>query len=168
MVLQANFQQGETVLYNGKFATACEAPFAGSTLTIEVDGKCISVDKNDLFGMNKDYTQNALDRHITQCDEQIAENKSIIKEANARWDLAKEQIKFLRGQMNSLLRSFGATTVGELGEAEQAQYKALRADRMSQRSVQIRATSDIMSAAINTASVASSKQNFLNAQRFGV
>ena len=169
MVLQANFQNGETVNYNGKSATVCSAPIAGASITIEVDGQIIRVDKNDLFGMNKDLKENTtlLDSQIEGCDKQIEENKSIIAKCNILWDAAKKEIKSIRSQMSALLSSFGAATVSQLDDAGKAQYKALREDRVSQRQVQIRASSDIMSAAINTSSVCSYKQDLVHTKMLG-
>ena len=160
MVLQANFQTGEIVNYDGKLAKVCDTGFGTSTITIEVDGKCISVDKNDLFGMNENLeTSSVLDNQIANCDEQIEDNL---------WQQAKDEIKSLRNQMQALLSSFGVSLVTQLDEPNKAQYKALRAERVNQRLVQIRATSDIMTAAHNTASVASYKQDLVNTKAFGV
>ena len=169
MVLQANFQTGETLNYNGKQATVCDTGFGTSTITIEVDGKCISVDKNDLFGMNNDLQNTSiLDSQIESCDEQIAKNKSIIENSKQLWNNAKEEIKSLRNQMQMILNSFGVSLVTQLDDANKAQYNALRSQRVNQRLVQIRATSDIMTAAHSTASAASYKQDLTNTKAFGL
>ena len=75
---------------------------------------------------------------------------------------AKEQIKAIRNQMQGLLTAFGVSTVTQLADIEKAKYLALRDDKTSQRLLQIRASSNIMSAAINTSSVCSHKQDLLH------
>lgn len=163
MGITTNFKNGETVNYNGKEATVVNTHSYSNYLTILVDGKQITVEKNDLFGMNK--SNKHFDRLIDSCDEQIAKNKSIINDAKLNWAAAVNTIKSCREQMHGILKSSGVSTFSQITNDEQrAQYLKLKNDRGDARSVQIRASADIINAAHSVGSAALSKMNFLNQQ----
>ncbi len=159
-----NFKYGETINYNGKSARIVSQNLTGSYLRIEVDGKIITVDKNDLFGMNKSAIS-GLDRQIEVYDEQIKENKNLIKYYNEIWYTAKSGIKEARNKMASLLDSIGVTNAFQITNAEhKKEYAALRKERCDARMTQISASANILSTANDTVSLALHKGDLQSRQ----
>ena len=163
MSTSINFKAGEHVLFNGKSAIVKESHSYSEFVTVVVDGKEYTVNKNDLFGMNNSKNDYFFDRQISAYDKQIQQNKEIISEQNTLWALASAKIKNCRQQMASILRSAGVSVASKIDdETQKAQYYALRDNRRDARSVQIRATSEIISASNSTASAALGKMNVTN------
>ena len=160
MAPNVDFKTGDTVNFYGHNAIVSEAHYYSDTVTIIVNGKEYSVNKNDLFGMNNHKNDYYFDERIENYNEQIENNKETIKEQNTLWALAKAKIKECINQMSSILRSAGVTNGSQISDEKQkAQYDAFRDSRIDARSKQIRATAEIMNAANNTATLALNKMN---------
>ncbi len=159
------FKYGEEVNYDGKSAEVVFASPYCDKITIKLeDGTFVSVNKNDLFGMNNNV-QSDIETRMNSYDEQIAENKSFIKECQQLWASAKEGIKRSKEEMNSYLASLGVTHAFQLTNADQKkEYKAMRAECSDFRSQQIRASADILHTANATVSLAIDKGNLQNIQ----
>ena len=159
------FKYGEKVNYDGKAAEVVFASSYSDKITIKLeDGTFVSVDKNDLFGMNNNV-QPDIKACLDSYDEQIAENKSFIKECQQLWTSAKEGIRKTKDEMNSYLASLGVTHAFQITNADQKkEYKAMRAECSDFRSEQIRASADILHTANATVSLAIDKGNMQNMQ----
>ena len=163
MVTSTGFNTGEIIKYQGKEARVVSSHSYSSQITIEVDGKMITVNRNDLFGMND--IRPDFEGQIAQYDEQIEKNKEQIKLSDAIWNAAKQTIKTCRDQMWSLLSDAGVKSYSQITDAEvRAQYAELYEQKGGARSAQIKAVSDIIHASNNTASVAIDKMNLTNQQ----
>ena len=167
MAPNVDFKIGEQVTFNGKKAVVSESHIYSDTVTIIVDGKEYSVNKNDLFGMNEKKNEYFFDRQIDFYDKQIEQNKETIKEQNTLWARAKDKIKSCREQMASILHLAGVSIASQINdESQRAQYYALRDSRMDARLEQIGATAEIMNAANNTATLAFNKMNISHQKSF--
>ena len=163
MVNVTGFNTGETINYNGKEAKIDSSYSYSSQIRIEVDGKIVTVDRNDLFGMNKNRPD--FEEQIAACDEQIEANKERIKNCDLIWNTAKRTITSCRDQMWALLSKAGVQSFSQITDEEvRAQYAELYGQKGDARSLQIRAVSDTINAANNTASVAIDKMHLVNQQ----
>lgn len=159
------FKYGEKVNYDGKVAEVVFASSYSDKITIKLeDGTFLSVNKNDLFGMNNNV-QSDIEARLASYDEQIAKNKSFIKECQQLWTSAKEGIKKTKNEMNSYLASLGVTHAFQITNADQKkEYKAMRAKCSDFRSEQIRASANILHTANDTVSSVIDKGNLQNIQ----
>jgi len=161
-----NFQNGEKVNFNGREATVISGHSYSNKITIQVDGKLITVDKNDLFGMKK-TTKEPEDfyaKAINSCDEQIEHNKDIIETYKELWADAKAKIRECRNKMGSILKENRVSKFNQLDEGQKAIYMSFKSDKSAARATQIRATAGIISAAHSTASEAGYKHTLINEQ----
>lgn len=161
-----SFKYGDTVKYNGQEAKIVSHNQSGNFLRIEVDGKIITVDKNDLFGMNTDY-ESDYDRQVANYNERIEENKNKIEHFQQLWYAAKDSIKLAREKIDNLFDSLGVTNVSQITNADKKkEYKSLKQERYDARMTQIRASADIIGTANDTVSLAINKGNLQNQQLF--
>ncbi len=161
-----SFKYGDTVNYNGQEAKIVSHNQSGNFLRIEVDGKIITVDKNDLFGMNTDY-ESDYDRQVANYNERIEENKNKIEHFQQLWYAAKDSIKLAREKIDNLFDSLGVTNVSQITNADKKkEYKSLKQERYDARMTQIRASADIIGTANDTVSLAINKGNLQNQQLF--
>lgn len=163
MVRTAGFETGETINYNGQKAVVVESHSYLSYITIEVNGKRISVDRNDLFGMNdmKKYYDDRMD----YCDKRIARNWEIIKQSEKEYDFGSELIKKCRNGMARILADLKVKSVDEITDAsKRKEYLSLSDQKAFAKTLKNSASSSIMSAAIDTGSVCTEKMNLINQQ----
>lgn len=157
-----SFKYGDTVNYNGQEAKIVSHNQSGNFLRIEVDGKIITVDKNDLFGMNTDY-ESDYDRQVANYNERIEENKNKIEHFQQLWYAAKDSIKLAREKIDNLFDSLGVTNVSQITNADKKkEYKSLKQERYDARMIQIRASADIIGTANDTVSLAIDRGNLQN------
>lgn len=158
-----HFNAGEKINYKGENAVVVSDNFGSSSITICVDGKQISVDRNDLFGMNKDNSY--FQKRIAQCDARIAKFQKTIDFFNKLWSAAKEAAKDCRRQMASILSAFKATNYKQIDDKEQRDaYLALMGQNYDAKRTMNRASSSVISAAIDAGSECFAKGNLLNQQ----
>ena len=152
----------QTVMYNGRRAVIQSAPQNSRYWTVVIDGKPVKVDKNDLFGLNNKRITEQFASQKSFYDDVIEKSKKTIKEAKGLWSAAVETMKSCRNQMYTILRDAKVTNFNQISDAEQRKkYQALATDRSSARMTQIRATSDIIGAAIDVGSAVSGKMNVI-------
>ena len=160
-----NYQTGEHVNYNGRDAVVISNNYSSRSITIEVDGKRITVDRNDLFGMNKDISSSYYDSQIANLDKSIEKKQAQIEENKTLWSIATKKIHDCRLLMRSILNEFGVSSFKQLtDENAKKQYSLAMTDKTSARSVQIGASSDIISDAHSAGSDILYRGTLLNEQ----
>ena len=158
-----HFKTGETINYNGQKAVVVEAHSYSSYITIEVNGEKITVDRNDLFGMNN--AKNYYDERIADCDERIERNWGIIKLAEKVYDACANVIKACRKGMARILAELNVKSADNITDiSKRKEYLSLSDEKAYNKVLKNRASADIMSAAIDTGSVCSTKMNLINQQ----
>ena len=155
------FKYNEEVKYKGQHAVVINNNTGSSYITLRLDdGTYVTVNRNDLFGMNEDIQE-----RIDECDERIAKNFEKIKQFKLDWNEARDLSSLLSKQMNSILRAFHAINAGDIRDAKkQDEYFALREQRTDAILARNRATSGIISAAIDTGSECTNKLSLINQQ----
>ena len=154
------------VYYNGQVATIVAHTPNSQFITIEVNGVKISVNKNDLFGMNNlEEVNKYYDEQIAYYDEQMKKNEETIDANKSLWTACKNAIREGKQLLASILNELGVQDFSQITDKEQKQrYQDTVAKNSTARSTQLRATSDIISAANDTCSCATSKINLVNQQ----
>ena len=163
MVKTGRFHRGDTINYNGQNAVVVRNPIYSKMITIRVDGKEISVDRNDLFGMNdmKKY----YDDKLAACDERIERNWKTIKQSEKEYSFGSELIKKCKNDMAKILADFNVKSVDEITDvSKRKEYLTLSDRKAFGKTLKNRASSSIMSAAIDTGCVCSEKMNYINQQ----
>lgn len=161
------FKYGETVNYKGNPAEVVFATGLCDKITIRLeDGTVIGVDKNDLFGMNRDKdVETSLDKRIEYYTKEIEENKNFIKVCQEIWADANENIKEMKNKMATYLSSLGLSHAFQITEASQKkEYKAMRNECSDYKMAQIRASADILNTAHDTGSMALARGDIQNQQ----
>ena len=160
----------ETVTYDGKEVKIITAQSWSNLVTIEVDGQTRVVNKqdplfNNYFEDNSSYqnTSSYYSKQLASYDRRIESNKEKIKKSNAIWAFAKNAIKKCRTGMNTILSEHNARNLNDIDdESARKEYLSLMSDKSNARKAQLRASADVLSAAIDTGSACSGKHNVLN------
>lgn len=134
MVNYANFSQqnnstipGSYVVYEGKPALVKWGTPWSDTLTLEVDGKTITVNKNDLFGINNKIAENQQEWFSSQIEKSQKEleinneKMTVYKELYAN---ASKEISKYKDFLYNLLRKNNVSSHNELKGDEQKEYLA--------------------------------------------
>ena len=173
MVNYANFTQdnnstfpGSHVIYQGKPAIVKMGASWSENLTIEVDGKIITVNKNDLFGINeKKEAQNAwFEDRVAEKKETIAKNDEKIELLNKVWNGAVAMVRSSKESMYSLLKKNNVSHYSELKGEEQEKYLKHMHDRKDARSAQLSSAADVIRLAHQSGDLAFEIGDLLNQQ----
>ena len=143
-----NFFKGEQIRYQGSDAAVVSNNYSNHTLTIRLDnGEVVTVDRNDLFGMNKGVTEviQSTQKHIDKLDEEIAEGEAKIKESNKLWAAAVKNVRKFKNDINTLFSSLGIKSENEITDSKaRAEYLALSESESGARKARNRASSDVI------------------------
>ena len=152
------------VYYNGQVATIIAHTPNSQFITIEVNGNKISVNKNDLFGMNKlEEVNKYYDEQIAYYDEQMKKNEETINANESLWTACKNAIREGKQMMDSILDNLGVQDFSQITDKVQKQrYQDLVDKNSTARTQQLGAVAAIFHAAISTGSAASGKMNATN------
>lgn len=150
-----NFSIGEQVNYQGYDAVIVSNNNASHSLTIRLNnGEIITVDSNDLFGMNQKKKSIAGDiqNRVDDLNESIEKGTQKIKYNQKLWSVAVELIRTCRRKINSLFSALGVQSENEITDAEnRKKYQELVENKASQISIRNRASSDVIYYAHRTA-----------------
>ena len=111
-----NTQNQPKVWINGEYRPATLD--SNGKWYVEIDGKRVEVDPNDLFGMNSNITetpQNMIDFY----EEQLTKNDEKKDYLQALGDSIKENLKSAKDKYNSLLSSLGVKSFREINDSAQ-------------------------------------------------
>lgn len=110
-----------TVIYRGHSETATFDKTSGKWY-VEIDGKRVVVDPNDLFGMNNDS-------RIEKFDEEIKEGKAMVAKYCTLFDNALESVRGYRRNFNDFLRENEVSSLHDLSGEEYEEGKEIYDNR---------------------------------------
>ena len=126
MSLVTNNSEQAKVWVNGQYLPATKA--SNGEWFVEIDGKRVKVDKNDLFGVNNNLTEHP-QRLVNYYDKLIAENNEKIDYLKAKGEALKAQFKGVQKQYYGLLSKFGVDKYSDIDdEAQKAEAKKFYSD----------------------------------------
>ena len=122
MSLVTNNSEQAKVWVNGQYLPATKA--SNGEWFVEIDGKRVKVDKNDLFGVNNNLTG-----LVNYYDKLIAENNEKIDYLKATGEALKAQLKGVQKQYYGLLSKFGVNKYSDIDdETQKAEAKKFYTD----------------------------------------
>lgn len=109
------------VWVDGQYQTATKT--SNGDWFVEINGKQVKVDKNDLFGINSNLTEHP--QHLVDYyDNLIAENNDKINYLKATGEFIQQQLKGAREQYANILAKFGVNKYKEINDtAQQAEAR---------------------------------------------
>ena len=114
------------VWVNGQYLPATKA--SNGEWFVEIDGKRVKVDKNDLFGLNSNLTEHP-QRLVNYYDKLIAENNEKIDYLKATGEALKARLKGVQKQYYGLLSKFGVNKYSDIDdETQKAEAKKFYTD----------------------------------------
>ena len=143
---KVEYQEGQYVLYNGHKAKVVNIEPSSHYVYVEYNGQCHRVDTRfGLFNIAEEVNADC-DKRIAASDAYIQkkrEERSILEKIESA---AKETVKKCSAAMDSILRSFKATNIKGIEDADkQKEYLALMQDKSSARHTQISTGNEIYS-----------------------
>ena len=160
-----NFSTGEHVNYQGSDAVIVSNNFASHSLTIQLpDGKTVTVDRNDLFGMNKSIKAvcDGIQQHVDDLDEEIEQGNEKIKFNQNLWTTAVKMIRNCKRAINIMFRNLGIKSENEITDvSDREKYKELVENKSSAISTRNRASGDVIWYAHKTESAVLSRHKCL-------
>lgn len=122
MSIKMNNSEQPKVWVNGQYLPATKA--SNGEWFVEIDGKKVKVDKNDLFGINNSLTEHP-QKLVDYYDKLLAENNEKIISLKAAGESLKAQIKGVREQYYGLLSKFGVNKYSDINdETQRAEAKS--------------------------------------------
>lgn len=132
MSLVTNNSEQPRVWVDGQYLPATKA--SNGEWFVEIDGKKVKVDKNDLFGINSNLTEHP-QKLVNYYDDLIAKNEEKIDYLKATGEAIKSQMKGVKEQFDDLLNKFGVKKYSDIDDkSQQAEAKKFYADLSSLRS----------------------------------
>ena len=126
MSLVTNNSEQAKVWVNGQYLPATKA--SNGEWFVVIDDKRVKVDKNDLFGVNSNLTENP-QRLVNYYDKLIEKNNEKIDYLKAMKEALKVQIKGVQKQYYGLLSKFGVDKYSDIDdEAQKAEAKKFYSD----------------------------------------
>ena len=160
---KVEYQEGQDVLYNGHKAKVVKTEPCSHYIYVEYGGKCQRVDTR--FGLF-----NIAEEVNADCDKRIAASDAYIEKKKEKRSIlekielaAKETVKRCANAMDSILRSYKATNIKGIEDADkQKEYLALMQDKSSARHTQISTSNEIYSIDGSILSEIFTKGNWIN------
>ena len=150
-----DFKENQIINYYGKEAKIVSANSYSSFIIIEVDGKHLCVNKNDLFGMNdKCYKpEDWFESTINKYSEEIKDGEQKMEVLGKLYYEARKNYHTNSNLKNNVLRSEGVSSVAQLSDEGKEKFSYFSNLASKASSTMHRATSDILSTANTVISI---------------
>lgn len=160
MTAVTNNSEQAKVWVNGQYLPATKA--SNGEWFVEINGKKVKVDKNDLFGVNSNLTEHP-QKLVDYYDELINKNNEKINSLKAVGESIRAQMKGVQKQYYGLLSKFGVNKYSEISdEAQKAEAKKFYTDLSSLKSAKTANSNREYSAYMTAFDYALEKGNWQN------